>query len=88
MRWLDPDTSGPRKSNPRPEAKICFKCQSVSLCIGWEEFPPPWVLATPLYVNFYECPVHGYFEEHDGKQVFDDPDVWITGPDGRKLFAL
>ncbi len=41
-----------------------------------------------MYRNVWECPVHGYFEVLNDKQVFDEPCVWITGPDGSKLFAL
>lgn len=44
--------------------------------------------------RLYACPVHGLFgypQSADGlphgEALFDDPDTWVIGPDGRRSFT-
>lgn len=37
----------------------------------------------------YECPVHGEFHVlESGDQRFSDPDTWVLGPNGERLFGI
>lgn len=77
---------------PQPEAIKCEKCWSTCPCVRWgnpsgqevwsENGPPdPW----DAWPSLYRCPVHGYIEVKDGKQVHDQADCWALGPDGKPM---
>ena len=36
----------------------------------------------------YECPTHGEFGVKGEQVEFADPDTWVEGPNGEKLFRL
>jgi hypothetical protein len=37
----------------------------------------------------YECPTHGEFGvKTEGDAEFSDPDTWVEGPNGEKLFRM
>jgi hypothetical protein len=81
----DPEDLGPEE--PQPPPKVCSKCNAISPCIGWDRHP--YSLFDPFKKEFYECPVHGYFEiSAAGVQSFDCPDTYVLGPNGERLFEM
>jgi len=59
---------------------------------GWPG-PSPWETVTIDGVEIdnvaYGCPVHGeLFALPDGSQKFSEPDTWVLGPNGERLFCV
>jgi len=70
-----------------------------SMADGWRDWDTPerifGRMADPLrpYAHgvdmeeMFECPVHGEFGVGpDGRPAFVEPDTWVEGPNGEKLF--
>jgi len=86
----------------RPSDKPCPKCATLSRCVEWMKdmtdvqpdspeaiFGPYPILVGGLeFREAYACPVHeefGFLE--DGTPYFFTPEMWVTGPDGKRLFC-
>ncbi len=41
------------------------------------------------FTQLFECPMHGEFGmRQDDSPEFVEPDTWVAGPDGKKLFRM
>ena len=41
------------------------------------------------FVSVYECPTHGHYGIlPDGEIVFAEPDIWVDGTNGKRLFRI
>lgn len=86
----------------KPTAVPCPKCNTLAECTDWigkyridpdspEALFGPYALGlfhpTEKVREIFECPIHGQFARlQDGSPYFQEPDTWVTGPNGERLF--
>lgn len=84
------------------DPKPCPKCNTPAPCTDWvgrEKVDPdsPEALFGPYSLGFFhhtekvreifECSIHGEFAFlTDGSVYFAEPDTWVAGPNGERLF--
>lgn len=76
---------GKKRTKP-PAPQACVKCNAICPCVDFEEYPDR--MGGALWIDTWACPVHGSFYMKDGAQCFDEPDVYVRGPNGERLFAI
>jgi hypothetical protein len=86
----------------QPLARACPKCGAIAershLSVPWRgfDFGPPNPFEAPVQVYdkkmeaLYECATHGEFgtDTESGVTEFVDPDTYVEGPNGEKLFRI